>query len=300
VQHWLSLVDEQELRGALHFAVLALVILPLLPGDAYGPYDAFRPRELWVVVLLFSGLNFLGYIARRIVGSERGYGVTGLLGGLVSSTAVTLHFSRQSRLEPAYAAALGVGVVAACTVLVPRVVLVSTLLEPSLGFALLPFLAPPFVVGAGIVGLVLWRARRHGADNPVETGEHPLPEPTESRNPLGLGRSIQMAVVFQAVLIGLAFMQAEVGSAGVLTTAAALGLTDVDALTLSMARMAGDPTQRSLAATAIAVSVLSNSLVKLTLTLALGSPAFRRRASVGLAALVVASGLGLVLGHVLG
>jgi uncharacterized membrane protein (DUF4010 family) len=95
-------------------------------------------------------------------------------------------------------------------------------------------------------------------------------------------------------------MQAEVGSAGVLTTAAALGLTDVDALTLSMARMAGDPTQRSLAATAIAVSVLSNSLVKLTLTLALGSPAFRRRASVGLAALVVASGLGLVLGHVLG
>jgi uncharacterized membrane protein (DUF4010 family) len=95
-------------------------------------------------------------------------------------------------------------------------------------------------------------------------------------------------------------MQAEVGSAGVLTTAAVLGLTDVDALTLSMARMAAEPTQRSLAATAIAVSVLSNSLVKLTLTLALGSPAFRRRASVGLAALVVASGLGLVLGHVLG
>nr|MCU0618141.1 DUF4010 domain-containing protein [Gemmatimonadaceae bacterium] len=126
VQRWLALVDEGELRAALQFAVLALVILPLLPGGAYGPYGAFRPRELWVVVLLFSGLNFLGYIARRVVGVERGYSVTGLLGGLVSSTAVTLHFSRQSRVEPQHAAALGVGVVAACTVLVPRVMLVAS------------------------------------------------------------------------------------------------------------------------------------------------------------------------------
>jgi uncharacterized membrane protein (DUF4010 family) len=296
LQRWLALIDEHELRGALHFAVLALVVLPLLPGGAFGPYDAFRPRELWMVVLLFSGLNFLGYIARRVVGSERGYGVTGLLGGLVSSTAVTLHFSRQSRVEPAYAPALGVGVVAACTVLVPRVVLVSTLLQPALGLVLLPFLAPPFVVGAAIVALVLWRARHRGPDDPRETGAHPLPEPTESRNPLGLARSLQMAVVFQGVLFVLAFMQAEVGSAGVLTTAAVLGLTDVDALTLSMARVASDAAQRPLAATAIAVSVLSNSLVKLVLTLVFGSPAFRRRASVGLALLTLAGGAGLALG----
>ncbi len=296
VQRWLARVNEAEMRGALQFAVLALVVLPLLPGGSYGPYGAVRPRELWIVVLLFSGLNFLGYVARRAVGSERGYGVTGLLGGLVSSTAVTLHFSRQSRVETAYAGALGLGVVAACTVLVPRVVIVSSLLDRAVGGAVIPFLIAPFLVGAGVVALVLWRARRRGPDDPRETGEHPLPEPTKLKNPLGLWRSMQMAAAFQAVLLLLAWMQDAVGSPGVLATAFVLGLTDVDALTLSMSRLGADPSRRELAATAIAVGVLANTLLKLTLTLALGSPAFRRRASVGLALLALASGLGLGLG----
>lgn len=293
VQRWLALVDEGELRAALQFAVLALVVLPLLPGGAYGPYAAFRPRELWIVVLLFSGLNFLGYIARRVVGVDRGYSVTGLLGGLVSSTAVTLHFSRQSRLEPKHAAALGIGVVAACTVLVPRVILVASLLKPALGVALAPVLAPTFAVGTAVVASVVWRAR--GRAPATDAAGTPLIEPAESRNPLGLTRSLQMAVAFQAVLFLLAWVQTEVGMPGVLTTAAVLGLTDVDALTLSMARLSADDTQRQLAATAIGVGVLSNTLLKLGLTLALGAPAFRRRASAGLALLALASGVGLVL-----
>jgi uncharacterized membrane protein (DUF4010 family) len=293
VQRWLARVDEQEMRAAMLFAVLALVVLPLLPGGRYGPYDAVRPRELWIVVLLFSGLNFLGYIARQVVGNERGYGVTGLLGGLLSSTAVTLHFSRQSRVEPMYAGSLGLGVVAACTVLVPRVLIVSSLLEPNVAAALLPMLAPPFMVGAGVVALVLHRARRRGPDDPASTVASPLQAPASAKNPLGLGRAIQMAIAFQCVLLALAWMQETVGTPGVLATAAVLGLTDVDALTLSMTRLGTDETRRHLAASAIAVGVLSNTLLKLTLTLVLGSPAFRRRASTGLVALALASVLGL-------
>jgi uncharacterized membrane protein (DUF4010 family) len=296
VQRWLTRVDEQEMRAAMLFAVLALVVLPLLPGGRYGPYEAIRPRELWIVVLLFSGLNFLGYIARQVVGNERGYGVTGLLGGLLSSTAVTLHFSRQSRAEPMYAPSLGLGVVAACTVLVPRVVIVSSLLEPNVAAALLPMLAPPFVVGAGVVALVLWRARRRGPDDPATTSALPVPAPASAKNPLGLGRAMQMAIAFQLVLLALAWMQETVGTPGVLATAAVLGLTDVDALTLSMTRLGADETRRQLAASAIAVGVLSNTLLKLTLTLVLGSPAFRRRASTGLVALALASVLGLWIG----
>lgn len=265
MQRWLARVDDHEMRAAMRFAVLALVVLPLLPGGQYGPYEAFRPRELWIVVLLFSGLNFLGYIARQVVGNERGYGVTGLLGGLLSSTAVTLHFSRQSRAEPIYAKSLALGVVAACTVLVPRVVIVSSLLEPNVGGALLPILAPPFVVGVGVVALVLWRA-------------------------------MQMAVAFQLVLLALAWMQDTVGTPGVLATAAVLGLTDVDALTLSMTRLGAEASMRHVAATAIGVGVLSNTLLKLTLTVVLGSPAFRKRAGAGLVALALATGLGVWLG----
>jgi uncharacterized membrane protein (DUF4010 family) len=225
---------------------------------------------------------------------ERGYSVTGLLGGLVSSTAVTLHFSRQSRVEPQHAAALGVGVVAACTVLVPRVMLVASLLEPALGVVLAPFLAPAFVVGTGVVATVLWRARR-GTPIADETAS-PLVEPAESRNPLGLARSLQMAAAFQVVLFVLAWVQAEVGMPGVLTTAAVLGLTDVDALTLSMARLGTDAAQRHLAATAIGIGVLSNTLLKLCLTLALGTSAFRMRASIGLVCLAGACVVGLFLG----
>lgn len=295
VQRWLTRVDEHEMRAALLFAVLALVVLPLLPDGRYGPYESIRPRELWIVVLLFSGLNFAGYVARQVVGTERGYGVTGLLGGLVSSTAVTLHFSRKSKVEPDFAEPLGLGVVAACTVLVPRVIIVASLLEPNVGGQVIPFLAPPFLVGAGFVALVLWRARRT-RDGAESSGEHESPGSDAGRNPLGLWQAVQMAIAFQVVLIGIAWVQNTVGTPGVLMTAFVLGLTDVDALTLSMSRMGADEALRHLAATAIAVGVLANTLLKLTLTIALGSRAFQRRASIGLAALALASAVGLALG----
>ncbi len=295
VQSWLTRVDEREMRAALLFAVLALVVLPLLPDGQYGPYNSIRPRELWIVVLLFSGLNFAGYVARQVVGTERGYGVTGLLGGLVSSTAVTLHFSRKSKHEPRYAGPLGLGVVAACTVLVPRVIVVSSLLEPSVGARASLLLAPPFLVGAGFVALVLWRARRKENAPSIAVDDHTA-VPEAGTNPLGLGQAVQMALAFQLVLLAIAWVQTSVGTAGVLVTAAVLGLTDVDALTLSMSRLGADAALQQLAATAIAVGVLANTLLKLTLTLVLGSRQFQRRASLGLLALALASGAGLALG----
>ncbi len=300
VQRWLLKVDDHEMRAALLFAVLALVLLPLIPAGSYGPYDSVRPRELWIVVLLFSGLNFAGYVARQIVGTERGYGVTGLLGGLISSTAVALHFSRKSKSEPAFAASLGLGVVAACTVLVPRVVVVSSLLEPNVGRSVVPFLLPPFLVGSAFVGIVLWRARKRGPDDPETSSESPITSDDAVRNPLGLWQAIQMAIAFQVVLFAIAWVQGTIGTPGVLVTAAALGLTDMDALTLSMSRLGADTALRQLAATAIAVGLLANTLLKLTLTLTLGSRAFQRRASIGLIALAAASVVGLLLGRAIG
>ena len=110
-------LGEHELKAAFQFAVLAVVILPLLPAGPFGPYDSIRPRSIWIVVLLFSGLNFAGYLISRWLGTSRGYGLTGLLGGLVSSTAVTFQFSRKSQDAPTLGRALALGVVGACTVL---------------------------------------------------------------------------------------------------------------------------------------------------------------------------------------
>src|SRR4051812_19496816 len=141
--HWVvQRLDEREMRAGVQFAVLAIVVLPLLPTGPYFGVVALEPRALWAIVLLFSALNFAGFVARRVVGASRGLGITGALGGVISSTAVTLTFSRQSRADAALGPALARGVVAACTVLIPRVVIVSGVLNASVALALLPLLAP--------------------------------------------------------------------------------------------------------------------------------------------------------------
>jgi uncharacterized membrane protein (DUF4010 family) len=293
LQETLRKMAASEMRAALQFAVLALVILPLLPDRAYGPYDAFRPRQLWVVVLIFSALNFAGYIARRLIGETRGLGVTGLLGGLVSSTAVTLTFSRRSRDDEGLAQALALGVVAACTVLVPRVLVIATMLRPAVGWAAVPVLGPAFLAGVGVIGWVLWRDRstRPGAERAPNGVEQAL-----GQNPLGIMASLQMAVAFQLVLFAIAWVQGNAGETGVLASATLLGLTDVDALTVSMTRYGADPALVPVAAAAMGIGVLSNTCLKLALAVGIGGPRFRTRAAAGLLVLAAGSVIGLVIG----
>jgi uncharacterized membrane protein (DUF4010 family) len=271
-------IGAAELRAAFQFAVLALVILPLLPDRTYGPLGGINPRQLWIVVLIFSGLNFAGYLARKAVGAARGYGVTGILGGIVSSTGVTLQFSRLSRDEPALGRGLAIGVIGACTVLIPRVLVLSTVLNHRVARALLPLLAPAFAVGAAITIFALWRQDKQ------PTGEADVP----SQSPLRLASAIRMALAFQAALMAIEVVRGAAGSPGVLVSAALLGLTDMDALTLSMNRLGTAPDVVALAARAIAIGIVANSLLKLSLSAFIGSGQFRRMATSGLALLSVA------------
>ncbi len=294
-------IDVAELRATLQFAVMALVVLPILPNGAYGPYQTFAPRQLWSVVLLFSGLNFAGYIARRIIGESRGLGLTGLLGGVVSSTAVTLTFSRRSRLDPALAAPLALGVAGACTVLIPRVAIIASLLQPAITAELLPLLLPIALTGLGVLLLLAWQqglfaTRRTTTASPAETpADRPVEAPAveTNRNPLALGTAIQMAIALQAVLLLIAWIHDTLGDVGVLTSAGLLGLTDMDALTLSMSRLADDARQVHVAARAIVIGILANTALKLLLITTLGAPRFRLRAAVALVAMGAAGGCAL-------
>jgi uncharacterized membrane protein (DUF4010 family) len=304
LQSALTRVAPNELRAALQFAVLALVILPLLPDGAYGPYGAFEPRQLWTVVLLFSGLNFAGYIARRVIGETHGLGVTGLLGGLVSSTAVSLTFSRRSRAEPALALPLALGVVAACTVLLPRLVVIAALLQPAVARAMVPVLLPPFLGGVVLLGAVLWREREtRPHTDAVAAPDQPAPASASTKadngigqSPLGLASSLQMAVAFQVVLFAIAWIQQSVGSVGILLSATLLGLTDMDALTVSMTKFGATAPQVATAAAAIGIGVLSNTALKLTMVLSIGAARFRSRAATGLLVLAVGSTVGIWIG----
>ena len=140
-------IDDLELRAAVRFAVMAVVVLPLLPTGSYGPWGGVRPRELWLLVLFFSGLSFLGQLLGRVVGPGRGYVVGGALGGLASSTNVTFTFARLSRADPASARALAIGAVCANAVLYPRVFVALAVMNAALIPAVAPYLIAPALAG---------------------------------------------------------------------------------------------------------------------------------------------------------
>ena len=276
-------LDDQGLRAAVRFAVMAVVILPLLPPGPFGPWGSVRPRELWMLVLLCSGLSFAAYIARRAVGDRHGYPIAGLLGGLISSTSVTLAFARTSRQATTLAPSLALGVVAACTVLFVRVAIATLILNASVARALIGYLIAPFAVGALIL-LLKVRALSE-TEETLET----------SRNPLDFWPALQMAAMFQLVLFGVELVRRTWGQPGVIASGAVLGLTDIDALTISMARGAMTSIPVDVAARAIAVGILANTALKLGLVLSIGVARFKTHAAPALVAMAAAIAGSLML-----
>jgi uncharacterized membrane protein (DUF4010 family) len=280
---WVGRIADMDLRAAARFAVMALVVLPLLPPGPYGPLGGIRPRELWALVLFFSGLSFLGHLLRKAVGPGQGYLLGGLAGGLLSSTNVTWTFGRLSRTEGGLARPLAFGAVAANAVLYPRVLAATAVLNAPLVPVLAPYLVTPALVALLVAGGGALAARGIG------DGRRAIPD----TNPLQLGAALQMAVLFQLVLMLVHLARVTRGAAGVYTSAAVLGLTDVDALTLSMARDVARAISLETAARAIAIGVLANTLLKTGIAVVFGATAFRVIVAGTLAAMAVASALSI-------
>jgi uncharacterized membrane protein (DUF4010 family) len=271
-------LEDEELQAAARFAVMAVVVLPLLPTGPYGPWGGIRPRDLWILVLFFSGLSFAGYIAKRAVGATHGYPLAGLLGGLVSSTNVTLSFARASRGSEQIRIPLAYGVIAANTMLFVRIAVATAVLNTNLAWALLRYLAPPFIAGL----LILLTGIRH-----LRETSKAIDEPA---NPLQIGTALQMAALFQVVLFAVNLTRTFWGDAGLITTGAVLGLTDMDALTISMARGAASGIPLDVAAKAIATGIIANTALKIALAVAFGGARFRWLVSASLAAMALAIG----------
>ena len=264
VHTMVAAIDGEDLRAGIRFAAMAVVVLPLVPLGPFGPGIGVRPRELWMLVLFFSGLSFAGHVARKALGDRHGLTAAGAIGGLVSSTNVTLTFARASRDDAALAGPLALGAVAANLVLFPRVLGATAVLNPALAQVLWPWLLPPLAVAAAITA---WGFRRSACTAPA---------PAVTANPLRVRAAVQMALLFQLVLYGVDAAQTWFGSAGLFASAAALGLTDVDALTVTMARGTAARAGLDAAARAIAVGVLANTVLKAAIALVVGRGAFRR------------------------
>ena len=275
-------IDDDELRAAARFGVMAIVILPLLPEGPVAQLGGIRPRALWTLVLFFTGISFCGYLARRLFGAERGYPLAGLIGGLISSTSVTFTFARLSRQDAALSRPLAIGALAACTVLFVRVLIASSVLNPAVARLLLPYLVLPLLIGVGALA-IWWRGAAQGV---------PAPQPPD--NPLQLMPALQMAALFQVVLFLVGAVVKAFGDSGLLFSGAVLGLTDVDALTLAMTTtsLGGAP---AIAAKAIAVGIIANCLMKAALSIALGTPEYRRLISGLLAAMAGVIGITIAM-----
>ena len=270
-----SKLDPVDLQAGARFAVMAAVILPILPSGPFGPFGGVRPRMLWALVLFFSGLSFLGYLARRSGFGSRGYAVAGALGGVVSSTSVTLTFARLSRQHPSSGRALAAGTLGANVVLLPRVLIASAVLAPALAARLWPAFIAPAVIG---IVLFLYGVRDPGKAGQIE----------RDKNPLQIWAALQMTALFQVVLWVSAIAKERFGEPGLFGSAAILGLVDMDALTISMAQLTSSGTAAGLTARAVTIGVLVNTLVKLTITLVIGRGSFRTLTAIGLALMAVA------------
>jgi uncharacterized membrane protein (DUF4010 family) len=261
-------VSQDEILAILKFGVVALIVLPLLPDRGLGPYQAVNPRDVGLMVVLLTAISLAGYLLVRYFGEGKGYALAGLLGGLASSTAVALSFSRKAREAPDLARPLAAGIVVASTMLYARGALVLMALDGPLGRHLLPRLGALFVAGLAVSFVLLKRAAA-----PRETG------PALSLdNPVELGHALLLAALFAVVLLLARVAQAELGTTGLWTVGAVGGLVDVDSVAVAAARLrAQDVVEVPVAAGAYLLATVSNLIFKSGVTILAGGAALARQ-----------------------
>jgi len=285
VRRFVGRITEQDVLATLKFAVITAIVLPLLPNRTFGPapLDVLNPQNVWLMVVFISAISFIGYVLIKLVGPRRGVGLTGLLGGLVSSTAVTLSFTQRSRGHAALAKPFALAITVAWTMMFARLLVEAAVLNGQLLSAL--WIPIGGAGGAGLVycGYLLFFAREKGGGEEIEL-----------KAPFELGPALRFAIAYAAILVVSRGAQMLLGDPGVYVSAAISGIADVDAITLSLARMAGAGTvEIETASKAIVLAAMVNTSVKGGIVLILGAASLRKSILPAIA-LILAVGLSLV------
>lgn len=246
--------SDDDVVAVLQFAVITAIVLPLAPDQAFGPFEAINPRQIWAMVVFVSGIGLLGYIALRVLG-KRGLGLSGILGGFVSSTAVTLGFSRLSKTSPELNLALVAGVVGASGLMYPRVLVEALVIDRQLAARLA---IPLLILGVVVIGLAVWwlRMSENGSDGDDA-------DVVEVRNPLNLATAIQFGLLYGLIVFVSKAVVDTFSESSLLLVAGLSGLNDVDAITLSTANLVADGgLAASVGAQAVLLAVAVNTVVK--------------------------------------
>jgi len=259
-------VSRDDLYATAKLAVLLLIVLPILPDVGLGPGERVNPFKVGLLVSLIAGIGFTGYLAVRVMGTS-GMALTGLLGGLVSSTAVTLSFAGRAKNQPELVHVAALGIILASSVMVPRVLVLSAVISPELVRAAALPVGSMGIVAFAMAG-VLYAIHRRSPDEHAEV---------ELDNPFSLGQALKFGAVFLVVLVVTAWLTEAYGHRALYLSAALSAATSVDAITLTVAELHADGLDDRTAVTALLIACISNTLVKVGMGIILGGRALGGR-----------------------
>jgi uncharacterized membrane protein (DUF4010 family) len=286
IHGWVAKITWPELRSALVLLAMTFIVLPIVPDDPIGPFGGVNPREIWLIAIVLAAVSFLGYLGVRVLGTQRGILVSGVAGGLASSTAVTVANARHSVAGEGDDALLIGGVALASAVSFLRV----TLIVAALHWALLRLVAPPLVAATVVaVALSLLSLRwRTGRNNKAA-------QRAAFRNPFAFWSVIGFAIFLGIIVVAGRAISERAGATGAILGAAAMGIADVDAITVSIASLGSPVLSDQSAAFAILSAVATNMLSKLAIGAAIGRGRFALYLAIVSIACFVAAGIALWL-----
>lgn len=269
-------MSEVEVTALARFALIALVILPLLPDRAFGPYDAWNPRQLWLVVVMVSGFSLVGYVASKLLGPSRGTIATAAAGAVVSSTAVTAAIAARLRTGET-GAVLNAAVAAASAVMFARVMVLTGALAPFALGAFAWFAVPGMIASMAATGWFIWRARRE----PVgQTGGLAV------RNPFAIGPALVLMALVMVMTLAARWVLDRFGDAGLATVLALSGVVDVDSAIITMGSLPAGTLTPRVAGLVLLPPVVLNTLFKAGTLVSIGG---WRRGGPGAAALAASA-----------
>lgn len=267
----------EDIRAIIQFVIISALVMPFLPEENFGPRDVWNLREIWTMVILVTGIGLAGYLLSKMVGTKKGTLLTGILGGLVSSTATTLGFSKQARAKTGASQMLAtVSIIAATATLYPRILLETWAVNRDLAMQML---APIMFITLVAFGIAYAVHRREGS---AKVAEVPL------TNPLNFTVALQFALIYMAVQWLMSLASEQYHAEGLYIASIVFGATDMDAITLSIARKNLDPESLQ-GVTAVLLATLSNTVMKYLIVVFFGDRALRKYVGIGFGAIFIAT-----------
>jgi uncharacterized membrane protein (DUF4010 family) len=278
-------LTQKELYAFVRFVVIALLILPFLPNQYYGPYEVINPREVGWIIVLVSGIGFLGYILMKFLGTDRGILLTSLLGGLVSSTIVTYMFSKRSKETPKLSKNYAVGIFAAATVMVFRIFLLVFIFNKEM---LVELTMPLLIILFTAFGIALYfyykqLEKQHSVDK-IALGD-----------PLNIKNAVFFGIFYMGILLLVSYANHTYGTKGIYVSSAISALTDIDAITISVSKLGGETMNLLIAQNAILVATLANTIVKIGIALWMGSKQLKKYVLIGYGCIFIAGIIGFLI-----